>query len=230
MTSEEQSELERRRKTLETLVDLYQGGAESSCYGPDRAERLLKQQSSAEELRKIGVGDAVIDRLFGSVAEDGLTGVEPGSEDRAETNDAPEAEESSAHRGSFSIRVEARFEAAHFLRSYRGISEPLHGHSYRVEAELEREGGSLDDDELAVDFVQSRKELERIASRLDYTCINEVEPFDRLNPTAENVARWFQEELQSSIGSAGALVTEVRLFEGPMHSVTYRPPGRAAGR
>ncbi|MGZ7078042.1 MAG: 6-carboxytetrahydropterin synthase, partial [Thermoanaerobaculia bacterium] len=34
------------------------------------------------------------------------------------------------------MRVEARFEAAHFLREYRGISEPLHGHSYKVEAEL----------------------------------------------------------------------------------------------
>ena len=36
----------------------------------------------------------------------------------------------------FSVRVEARFEAAHFLREYRGISEPLHGHSYKVEADL----------------------------------------------------------------------------------------------
>lgn len=217
MTVEEREALERRWKTLATLVDLFEGATESSCYGPDRAEHLLKEQSSADELRKLGIDESLIGRLFG--AGQGTQGEKQSRGDAESRHDL-----SSRRRASFSVRVEARFEAAHFLRSYRGITEPLHGHSYRVEAELERGGGDLDEDELAVDFVEARKQLESIASRLDYGCINEISPFDSLNPTAENVARWFCDELQHSMEHADAVVVEVRLFEGPVNSVTYRPP------
>ena len=44
----------------------------------------------------------------------------------------------------YTVRVEARFESAHYLREYRGISEPLHGHSYKVEADLAARGGGVD--------------------------------------------------------------------------------------
>lgn len=212
---EERETLERRWKTLATLVDLYEGGSETSCYGPDRAEHLLREQSNPEELRKIGIGETVIERLFGSLSEE--------SDSSTLSGTGEEGPAHARHRASFSIRVEARFEAAHYLRNYRGITEPLHGHSYRVEAELERAGGSLDEDELAVDFVDARKQLEMIASTLDYGCINEIAPFDMINPTAENVARWFQEQLQRAMEHADARVTEVRLFEGPVNSVIYRP-------
>src|SRR5437868_9859717 len=92
--------------------------------------------------------------------------------------------------GAFSVHVEARFEAAHFLREYRGISEPLHGHSYKVEADLASRVGGVDSDAIAVDFVSARHKLEALAKTLDYGCINDVPPFDRINPSAENIAEW----------------------------------------
>ena len=52
--------------------------------------------------------------------------------------------------GSFAVRVEAFFEAAHNLRSYHGSPEPLHGHSYKVEAELAASGGGVDGEAIAV--------------------------------------------------------------------------------
>lgn len=217
MTVEEREALERRWKTLATLVELCEGASEASCYGPDRAEHLLREKSTPDELRKMGVDEPLIKRLFGAeLPSEGAESHPSSLEQTPEDHRRP-------RQARFSVRVEARFEAAHYLRNYRGITEPLHGHSYRVEAELERTGGSLDEDELAVDFVDARKQLESIASRLDYGCINEIAPFDRLNPTAENVARWFQEELQHAMEHADATVTEVRLYEGPVNSVTYRP-------
>lgn len=122
----------------------------------------------------------------------------------------------------YSVRVEARFEAAHFLREYRGISEPLHGHSYKVEAELEGRGGGVDDDAIAVDFVGARRELEQLAKRLDYGCINDVPPFTEVNPSAENIAEWFARELQTAVAGEDALVRAVTIWEGPVNSVTYR--------
>jgi 6-pyruvoyltetrahydropterin/6-carboxytetrahydropterin synthase len=123
----------------------------------------------------------------------------------------------------FTVRVEARFEAAHFLREYRGISEPLHGHSYKVEADLIARGGGLDADAIAVDFVSAKKKLEILAKKLDYGCINDVPPFHEINPSAENIAEWFARELQSAVDDESALVTSITIWEGPVNSVTFVP-------
>jgi 6-pyruvoyltetrahydropterin/6-carboxytetrahydropterin synthase len=123
----------------------------------------------------------------------------------------------------FTVRVEARFEAAHFLREYRGISEPLHGHSYKVEADLAARGGGLDGDAIAVDFVSAKRNLEQLARKLDYGCINDIAPFTEINPSAENIAEWFAKELQAAVDDEHAVVTAVTIWEGPVNSVTYTP-------
>jgi 6-pyruvoyltetrahydropterin/6-carboxytetrahydropterin synthase len=127
----------------------------------------------------------------------------------------------------FSVRVEARFESAHYLREYRGISEPLHGHSYKVEADLIARGGGLDQDAIAVDFVSAKKKLEALAKQLDYGCINDVAPFTEINPSAENIAAWFARELQGAVAEENAVVVAVTVWEGPVNSVTCRPSGAA---
>lgn len=119
------------------------------------------------------------------------------------------------------VKIQARFESAHFLRNYRGISEPLHGHSYMVEAELSATDGGIDEDDLAIDFVASKRELERLAKKLDYGCINDVEPFDSINPSAENIAKWFQRELTTALERENAVVRAVTIWEGPTNSVRY---------
>lgn len=123
----------------------------------------------------------------------------------------------------FTVRVEARFEAAHYLREYRGISEPLHGHSYKVEADLAGRDGGVDQDAIAVDFVSAKRKLEALARKLDYGCINDVEPFTTINPSAENIAEWFAAELQREVADESAVVVAVTIWEGPVNSVTFRP-------
>ncbi|MDP9193694.1 MAG: 6-carboxytetrahydropterin synthase [Acidobacteriota bacterium] len=123
----------------------------------------------------------------------------------------------------FTVRVEARFESAHYLREYRGISEPLHGHSYKVEADLAARGGGVDGDAIAVDFVSAKRKLEALAKTLDYGCINDIPPFTTINPSAENIAEWFATELQSAVSNEDAVVVAVTIWEGPVNSVTYRP-------
>lgn len=124
--------------------------------------------------------------------------------------------------GNFTVKVGARFEAAHFLREYRGISEPLHGHSYKVEAEFSARGGGVDRDAIAVDFVSAKAKLEVLAKKLDYGCINDVPPFDAINPSAENIAAWFHRELSAGVEES-AIVTAVTIWEGPVNAVTFRP-------
>jgi len=106
----------------------------------------------------------------------------------------------------YRVAIETRFEAAHRLRTLFGRgsaeepAEPLHGHGWRVRAVIETDG--LDADGIAVEFFGARAALEQIAARFDHRVINEVPPFDRRNPTAENLARCFLEELSSELGRA----------------------------
>ena len=121
----------------------------------------------------------------------------------------------------YSVHIEARFEAAHNLRSYRGVAEPLHGHSYRVIAEVASPSGGLDGDDIAVDFISARAALENLAKRLDYGYINDVEPFNTTNPSAENIAAWFHRELSGALATENAIVRSITLWEGPTNYVTF---------
>ena len=121
----------------------------------------------------------------------------------------------------YRVTVSARFEAAHNLLDYEGGPEPLHGHSYRVDAVLEAE--KLQRYDVAVDFVPARRALQGIAKELDYTYLNEHPAFVGRNTSAENLAVHFAERLEASGALGGARVAEVTVWEGPENRATYRP-------
>jgi 6-pyruvoyltetrahydropterin/6-carboxytetrahydropterin synthase len=202
-----------RRKTLQTLIVLAQGSNPADCWDDRRAEDLLRSQSTADEVRELGMSEEMIARVWGVGSGESEKDTASISDKRHPTPDTPR----------FTVRVSARFEAAHFLREYRGISEPLHGHSYKVEADLASRAGGIDSDAIAVDFVSARHKLEALAKTLDYGCINDVPPFDRINPSAENIAEWFARELGAAVAGEGAVVQAVTIWEGPVNSVTFRP-------
>ncbi|MGZ8828818.1 MAG: 6-pyruvoyl trahydropterin synthase family protein [Thermoanaerobaculia bacterium] len=195
-----------RRKTIETLLGLAEESNPGACWDDGRAEDLLRSQSSPEELREYGASETTIEHIFASGGQ---------------------APSPVLHlHGSYSVRVEARFESAHYLREYRGISEPLHGHSYKVEADLAARGGGVDGDAIAVDFVSAKRKLEALAKKLDYGCINDIPPFTEINPSAENIAAWFHRELSNAVANENAVVTAVTIWEGPVNSVTFMPDKR----
>ena len=126
---------------------------------------------------------------------------------------------------AYRVTVSARFEAAHNLIDYEGGPEPLHGHSYRVEAVLESE--KLQRYDIALDFAAARTALDAIAKELDYTYLNEHPAFAGRDTSAENHARHFAERRESSGSLGWARVAEVTLWEGPENRATYVPAGRA---
>jgi 6-pyruvoyltetrahydropterin/6-carboxytetrahydropterin synthase len=119
------------------------------------------------------------------------------------------------------LRVRTRFEAAHHLTSYRGRPEPVHGHSWQVEAALAAE--HLDDEGIALDFVAVKAALDELAGRFDHRDVNSVPPFDELSPTTERIAEWFHDRLAERLPGTG--LVEVTVWEGADASATYRPAG-----
>ena len=119
----------------------------------------------------------------------------------------------------YTLRVVARFEAAHHLTSYKGRPEPNHGHSWRVEAVLS--ATELDGEGMAFDFVEIKTALQELAARFDHGDVNMMPPFDAVSPTTERIAGWFFDRLAERLPAAP--LAEVTVWEGPDCSATYRP-------
>jgi len=120
---------------------------------------------------------------------------------------------------AYRVTVTARFEAAHNLIDYPGGPEPLHGHSYKVEAVLE--SPDLQENDIAVNFVAAKKALEIVSAEFDYKYINEHPAFAGRNTSAENLARYFAERLSRSGAFGEAAVVEVTVWEGPDNRATW---------
>ena len=92
----------------------------------------------------------------------------------------------------FEVTVEAGFSSGHYLRNYHGKCENPHGHNYRVLVTLE--GEELDEAGLLLDFKLLKHLLRPVVERLDHRMINDIEPFTELNPSAENMSRYFYQQ------------------------------------
>ncbi len=122
----------------------------------------------------------------------------------------------------FEVSVEETFAAGHALRNYHGKCENVHGHNYRVQVTLE--GTELDAAGLLVDFVHLKKVMREVIERLDHRYLNDVPPFDDLNPSAENMAKYLYEEMSRGLAAGtAARVSAVKLWETDTASATYRP-------
>jgi 6-pyruvoyltetrahydropterin/6-carboxytetrahydropterin synthase len=120
----------------------------------------------------------------------------------------------------FEITIEETFAAGHALRNYRGKCENVHGHNYRCQVSVE--GEDLDNIGLLVDFVELKKTVHSVLDRLDHQWLNEFPPFDVLNPSAENMARYIYQEVKAGIGTRpGVRIAKVRLWETDTASATY---------
>ncbi len=87
------------------------------------------------------------------------------------------------------------FAAAHNLRGYKGKCEDLHGHNYKVRVVLA--GKELDHVGLLYDFVHLKQVIRGVIASLDHKYLNELPPFDEINPSAENIARHIYDKLRS---------------------------------
>ena len=121
----------------------------------------------------------------------------------------------------FEITIEETFAAGHALRNYRGKCENVHGHNYRCQVTVT--GEQLDHIGLLVDFVELKKVVHGVLDRLDHTWLNEFPPFDVLNPSAENMAKYIYDEVTAGLqGRDGVKIGQVRLWETDTARATYR--------
>ena len=120
----------------------------------------------------------------------------------------------------FVLKIVTDFAAAHSLRDYPGNCSRLHGHNWGVEVKVQSE--VLDETGIAIDFREIKNQTKEVANRLDHFYLNDIKPFDEINPTAENIAKYFFDELKKLINTDTVSVKEVTIWETPRSAVPIR--------
>lgn len=122
----------------------------------------------------------------------------------------------------FEISAEYTFAAGHALRGYKGKCENVHGHNYKVQVTVA--GEHLNSIGLLMDFVDLRAAIKGLVDRLDHRFLNDLPPFDQLNPSAENLAKYFYDGLEPQVREQGNRVSAVKVWETDTTSATFNAP------
>jgi len=121
----------------------------------------------------------------------------------------------------FELSVRQSFDAAHYLRGYTGKCEKLHGHRFEVVISIKTE--SLDEIGISLDFTKLKQILGNILEQMDHACLNEIPPFDIINPSSENIARSIYQQVQPELPDIDITISSVTVYESPDSWVTYTP-------
>jgi 6-pyruvoyltetrahydropterin/6-carboxytetrahydropterin synthase len=121
----------------------------------------------------------------------------------------------------YEISVEQEFDAAHALRGYEGKCERLHGHRFRVAITIK--ATKLNEIGLAYDFTVLKRQLGEVLGRFDHTSLNETQPFDKMNPSSENIASTVYAEMEKRLAASPVTISRVEVWESPTSRAEFRP-------
>ena len=122
----------------------------------------------------------------------------------------------------YELKVISQFAAAHQLRGFEGRCEKLHGHNWKIEAYVTAE--ELGKDGLVIDFRLIREAVDKVLDELDHKFLNELKPFETLNPSSEIIARHIFETLSRELNSECVKVSKVTAWESDSASASYMEP------
>lgn len=119
----------------------------------------------------------------------------------------------------YTMTIVTDFAAAHYLRDYEGVCNRLHGHNWKVEVYVQ--ASALDRVGMGMDFKDIKDATRELLGGLDHYNLNDIAPFDQINPTAENIAAFFYSKLSDALNSDVVKVSAVTIWETDRACVTY---------
>jgi len=121
--------------------------------------------------------------------------------------------------GKYELSIETHFSAAHQLRGYPGDCARLHGHNWHVK--LFVTCYELDELGLGIDYKIMKRELKAALDVWDHYNLNDIAPFDSINPSSENVARELFQTMQTRLNNERIHVSCVEIAETCTAKVRY---------
>ena len=120
---------------------------------------------------------------------------------------------------TYTLKILADFASAHTLREYPGDCSRMHGHNWKLEVEVT--ATSLNEHGMGMDFKTIKTATRKLAKTLDHRYLNDIPPFDTINPTAENIAQYFYQNLSKTLNIDTAKISGVTLWETDRACVRY---------
>jgi len=114
----------------------------------------------------------------------------------------------------YEVRIVREFSSAHRVEDYAGNCERLHGHNWKVEVIVRKE--ALDGLGMVMDFRKLKEHSDKALEPLDHTYLNDTPPFDKVNPTAENIAKYVYDEISKVVK-----VSRVNVYETDSSVASY---------
>lgn len=119
----------------------------------------------------------------------------------------------------YTLKILTDFASAHTLRGYPGECRRMHGHNWKLEVEISAQ--ALDQQGMAMDFKIIKGHARELCAQLDHRYLNDIPPFDQINPTAENLAAFFYHSLCEKLNNERARVSAITLWETERACVRY---------
>lgn len=119
----------------------------------------------------------------------------------------------------YQITIETHFSSAHRLRDYNGECERLHGHNWKVQISVASD--VLNDLGMVMDFKDIKSNVKPLIVKLDHQYLNEIPPFNEINPTTENISKYLFDEFSKLINTDQIKVTKVEVWESTTSSASY---------
>jgi len=120
---------------------------------------------------------------------------------------------------SYTLKIVTDFAASHALRNYEGACQRMHGHNWKVEVEVLTT--KLDDVGMGVDFKVIKTATNEVLDALDHYHLNDIPPFDKINPTAENIAAYIFQNVGKRINKTHISVSAITVWETERACVRY---------
>lgn len=114
--------------------------------------------------------------------------------------------------------IDTSFSAAHQLRGYEGSCGDLHGHTWTVRVEVEMY--KLNNLGITIDFRDLEEKTVSLLEKFDHRCMNQISPFDKKNPTAENLASYVYHNVEEFLPD-NAKIIQVIVWESENYGVKY---------
>ena len=118
----------------------------------------------------------------------------------------------------FRLSIQTSISAAHYLENYPGNCSTLHGHNWKIQVEVKSD--KVDDIGMVIDFKDLKDITWQIVGKFDHQVFNEVAPFDKQNPTAENISKYLYSEIGKNLPE-GVKMDRIRLWETDNYSIEY---------
>ena len=118
----------------------------------------------------------------------------------------------------YRLTSQTTLSAAHYLREYQGTCQRIHGHNWKIEITIESD--QVDKLGMVMDFKDIKELTWQVVGRFDHQVFNDLAPFDKLNPTAENISKHFYKEIDKLLPD-GIRLSCVKLWETDKYCIEY---------